>query len=217
MPNVLNLSQILGSMRSGFNFGPNGSNCDPCRNFSPYTPENDPCSGTTPPPYTPNNPYMQPRYMPFPQPPNPITPRNVLGNPMPPYHDPRWNPLQPIRQPVMYTPTPILPPSQRWNMIPPQQKTPPVGGDYCPCGGGPPPFPLLNPTAKYVPWYNQGSANLPFQNFLGTGMPPNPAITATRNMPPTAYIAESIPFSALRRPFLTPNEAMLNPYGSAII
>lgn len=198
-------------------FGGSGPSCDPCRNFSPMTPENNNCTGTVPPPFTPINPIMQPRYMPIMQGPNPITPRNVLGQPMPVYNDPRWNPIQGIRQPVTYNPTVIPPPSNRLNLIPPQSQIPPVGSDICDCSRGPSPFPLLNPKASYVPWYNQGQANLPFQNLLGTGMPPNAAIIATRKLPPTAYLAESVPFSALRRPFLTPSEAMLNPYGAAII
>lgn len=214
MPNSLSLQSILNNTQARASANPYilapaepySPYCNPCRNYNPPLAENNPCAPTaTPAPFN-YNPFGQPVFPVTMQPTNPFTPSPVLpilGQPtFPIVSDPRWPPS--CRPPLMITPNPVPPMTQRLNPFMPIDPRPQE-----PCGGTSP-FPLLNPTAQYVPWNNSGAAALPFQNLMASGVK-SPFISATRvsAIPIVARPAPSL--QGFTRPFPTAPELLYCP------
>ena len=198
-----------------FNFpGGSGPGCAPCggqpfRNLPEQQGKqpNTGCNPTNPSRGYNPNPYQQPPYYVHRQPPGGYTPPGVLPN----LGQPLWqqpqqpssglNPLNNCNK-AGNTPEPVPTFYTRLQPYQPFDK-PPMPSCYITNQNQMPGLPVQ--PAQYIGWNNTKSAQLPYQNLLGTGMPPPPQMMYLGAPTPIAIVRPQ-PLAMMRTVRLLPSE-----------
>src|SRR5215469_3758294 len=202
-------------MAPSFNFpGGSGPGCAPC-GTSPYSrlPEqqgkqpNTGCSPTNPSRGYNPNPFGQPQWPVRAQPPGQFTTPSVLPNLGQPIWQQKQMPntgINPLNncQKAPHTAEPIPTFYTRLQPYQPFDK-PPMPSCYITNQNQTPGLPVA--PAQYIGWNNTQSANLPFINLLGTGMPPPPQMHYL-GVPAYPTIVRPQPLSVMRTMRLLPSE-----------